>query len=64
MIRISARLEVFDLLGKRARLLEQGFKPSGKHEATIDAGDLGSDVYFYTLTADDFGQTRKMVVVK
>lgn len=58
------RLEVFDLLGKRVRLLESGFKSIGEHVVTFDASGLGSGVYFYTLTAGDFSQTRKMVVVK
>lgn len=60
----DVRLEVFDLLGKRLRVLEKGFKPAGEHEVTFDAGGLPSGLYFYTLTADNFTQTRKMVVVK
>lgn len=60
----DVRLEVFDLLGKRVRVLERGFKPIGEHEVTFDATGLPSGVYFYTLTAGDFAQTRKMVVVR
>jgi len=60
----DVRLEIFDLLGKRIRLLEQGVKPSGQYEVTFDASGLSSGVYFYTLTAGNFTQTRKMVVVK
>ena len=58
------RIEVFDLLGKRVRMLEKGFKSSGEHEITFDATGLPSGVYFYTLSAGDFSQTRKMVVLR
>lgn len=60
----DVQLEVFDLLGKRVRLLDSGFKPSGDHEVTFDAAGLSSGFYFCTLTAGDFRQTKKMVVVK
>ncbi len=60
----DVRIEVYDLLGKRVCLLERGFKPSGEYEVTFEATDLASGVYFYTLTAGDFTQTRRMVVVK
>lgn len=58
------QLEVFDLLGNRVRVLENGFKSSGEHEITFDATGLPSGVYFYTLSAGDFTQTRKMVVLR
>lgn len=58
------QLEVYDLLGKRVRVLERGFKPSGEHKVIFEATSLPSGVYFYTLAAGNFTQTRKMVVVK
>lgn len=58
------RIEVYDLLGKRVRVLESGFKPSGEHEVTFDATGISSGIYFYTLTVGDFSQTRKMVLLR
>ena len=60
----EVKIEVFDLLGRRVRVLENGFKPIGEYEVTLDATGLPSGVYFYTLSAGDFTQTRKIVVVR
>lgn len=61
---VDVQLEVFDLLGKRVRLLESGFKPSGEYEVTFDATRLSTGIYFYTLTAGDFSQARKMIFLR
>ncbi|GMQ81762.1 MAG: hypothetical protein BMS9Abin05_1198 [Rhodothermia bacterium] len=60
----DARIEVYDLLGKRVRMLESGFKPSGEYEITFDASGLSSGVYFYTMKAEEFRETKKMMVTK
>jgi len=58
------QIGLFDMLGRRIRVLEQGLQLSGDHEIELDSYTLASGIYFYTLTAGDFTQTRKMVVVK
>jgi len=60
----NIRLEIFDLLGRHHRLVDKGPQPAGAHTILLDASGLPSGVYFYTLTAEDFTRTRKMVVVK
>jgi hypothetical protein len=37
---------------------------AGNYEVTFDATDLPSGVYFYRLQARDYGETRRMVVVR
>jgi hypothetical protein len=39
-------------------------KAPGNYEVRFDAGGLASVVYLYRLTAGDFVQTRKMLLVK
>ena len=62
-------LSVFDLLGRRVRILTEGPRPSGQHTVVWDGTDekeraVGSGIYVYRLRITDFVQTRKMVLVK
>lgn len=60
----EVRVDVHDLIGKRVRRLEVGFQAIGDHTATFDAAGLPSGIYFYTLTAGGFTETRRMVLMK
>ena len=57
-------LEVYNTLGRKVAVLEDGWKNAGWHKATFKALNLSSGLYFYTLKANDFTQTRKMLLVK
>lgn len=57
-------LYVYDVLGNEVAVLaDQNLKP-GLYEADWDASAFPSGVYFYKLSAGEFTQTRKMVLVK
>ena len=60
----QVNLSVFNLAGTLVTTLVDGEIPVGNHSAQFDATDLPSGVYIYTMTAGDFVDTRKMVVVK
>lgn len=65
----EVRLEIFDILGRRIRLLESGFRPAGRHAVTWDSRDdqgnpIASGVYFYRLTTPHFHFARKMTLLK
>ncbi|MFH1853477.1 MAG: T9SS type A sorting domain-containing protein [Candidatus Neomarinimicrobiota bacterium] len=57
-------LQVFDLNGKLVATLEQGHRESGYHYAVWDAGNQGSGVYFYQISAGLFRATRKCLLIK
>lgn len=57
-------LEVFNLLGEKVATLLNEQQPAGNHTLSFDASALTSGVYFYTLRAGDFKQTRKMILMK
>jgi photosystem II stability/assembly factor-like uncharacterized protein len=62
-------LEVFDPLGRRVRVLEQGPKEAGRYTLSWDGRDptgspVGNGVYFVRLKAGSFQQTRRVVVVR
>jgi hypothetical protein len=68
-IRSHVRMEVLNLLGQQVRLLEDRTFAPGQHRTTWDGRDndgspAASGVYFYRITADQFSQSRKMMLLK
>ncbi|MCB0752001.1 MAG: T9SS type A sorting domain-containing protein, partial [Ignavibacteriae bacterium] len=65
------QLNVFDILGKRvATLVNQNQKP-GNYEVEFnssnlhgDAQGLSSGIYFYSISAGNFRETKKMIILK
>jgi hypothetical protein len=57
-------LKVFDILGNEVATLVNEQRAPGAYEVSFDAGNLASGVYVYTLTAGDFVQTRKLMLMK
>lgn len=55
---------VFDILGKQQAVLVNQNLKAGKYEADWDASAYPSGVYFYRITAGQFTDTRKMILVK
>ncbi len=58
------KLAVYDVLGREVNLLVNNFQPAGAYEVKFNASTLASGVYFYRLTAGDFDEIKKMMVVK
>ncbi|RPI07134.1 MAG: T9SS C-terminal target domain-containing protein [Ignavibacteriae bacterium] len=63
-------LKVYDVLGREVAKLVDEIQQSGTHKVTFNNLDnsqnapMRTGVYFYTITANGFTQTRKMVLVK
>ena len=57
-------LKVYDILGREVRSLVNEVKAPGNYEVTFDASRLASSVYFYRLTAEEFVQTKKMILLR
>jgi len=57
-------IKVFDILGNEIETLVNEEKTVGTYEITWYAGNLPSGVYFYKLNAEDFVETKKMVLLK
>ena len=57
-------LKVFDLPGREvATLVNENLQP-GTYEVTFNAGALTSGTYFYRLSAGDFSETKKLILIK
>jgi hypothetical protein len=58
------RIELYNTLGQKVRTLVDEVKPAGAYTLEIQANNLPSGVYFYRISAGDFKQTRKMLLMK
>jgi hypothetical protein len=58
------RLAVYDVLGREVRVLLDEFKAPGRYAVEFNANNLASGVYYYRLTAGEFSETKKMMVVR
>jgi photosystem II stability/assembly factor-like uncharacterized protein len=57
-------LKVYNILGNEVAVLMNEAVDGGVHEVTFDGTGLSSGVYFYTLTTDNYRETRKMLLMK
>ncbi len=55
-------LEVYTLTGQRVVAKDYGYTTNGTHTLTINAANLSSGIYFYTVTAGENKVTKKMLV--
>jgi hypothetical protein len=57
-------LKVYDVLGNEIATLVNEEKSTGAHSVDFDASNIPSGVYFYTLNAGSFSQTKKMLLLR
>jgi hypothetical protein len=58
------KMIIFDILGDEvATLVNKQLKP-GTYEVKWDASSCPSGVYFYKITAGDYNETKKMILIK
>ena len=57
-------LKIYDSNGREVESLINGVQAEGKHEINFNAANLASGVYFYRITANNFMQTKKMILLK
>lgn len=58
------KITVYDILGREVRALVNEVRSAGNYEVNFDGTNLASGIYFYRMTADDFTQVRKLVLLK
>jgi hypothetical protein len=57
-------LEIFDILGRKVDALVDSRQQPGNHQITWNAADKPSGIYFYKISAGDFTETKRMVLLK
>jgi hypothetical protein len=60
----SVTLKVYDVLGNEVAALVNQTQSAGKYDVRFDASGLSNGIYFYTIKADDFNSTKKMILIK
>jgi len=62
----NVSLKVYDVLGKEVAALVDEYRPAGTYNSQFSIGNyqLTSGIYFYTLKAGGFAQTKKMILAK
>jgi len=58
-------VKVYNAIGEEvARLVNNEYKEPGSYSVTFDGSNFGSGIYFYSIDAGQFKETKKMVLIK
>lgn len=60
----NIKLVVFDALGREVETLVNEKQAAGTYEATFNALQYPSGVYFYRITSEGYSETKKMILIK
>ena len=63
-VRSFVTLKIYDVLGNEVAVLVNEEKPAGNYKIDFKGNNLASGIYFYTLRAGSFVQSRKMILLK
>jgi hypothetical protein len=60
----DVKIVVYDLMGREMQtLVNEKLKP-GKYEVMFDGSMLASGVYFYRMIANNYSETKKLIILK
>jgi len=65
----KVKLEIFNIIGQRVKVLENGEQTAGEHTLTWNGADekgeiVPSGVYFYKLTGENLRESKKLIFLK
>ncbi|AFH47859.1 Putative aminopeptidase [Ignavibacterium album JCM 16511] len=63
-VRNLVTLIVYDVLGNEVATLLNEYKEAGRYEVEFNASELPSGIYYYKLSAGNFTDVKKMMVIK
>ncbi len=58
------KLTIYNMLGQKVKTLIDGELSSGFHEVSLDANNLPSGTYFYSLSGNNVQITKKMLLIQ
>ncbi len=60
----NVKLIIYNLLGQEVTTLVNSFNQAGKHSVNFNAANLASGVYIYSIKADGFTASKKLMLLK
>jgi hypothetical protein len=60
----NIRLSLYDILGRRIAMLDQGFRNAGTQRVYFDASNLSSGIYLYRLETPSGTRTKRLFVIE
>jgi hypothetical protein len=57
-------LKLYDVLGNEIAVLVNEVQTKGFHTINLNASNLASGIYFYTLTSGEFKSSKKLILIK
>ncbi len=63
-IETEVTVTIYDVLGRTVGTLVKETKPAGTYQITFDASGLASGLYIYRMTAGDYSNSKKMLLIK
>jgi uncharacterized protein (DUF608 family) len=58
------RINLYNISGQKVKVLVDESQEAGYHSIGFNAGNLAGGIYFYKIEANDFSETRKMILIK
>ncbi len=58
------KLTIYDILGNEVTTLVDEFRESGNYQVEFNASQLTTGIYYYKLTAGNFSEVKKMLLIK
>jgi len=58
----DVQIIIKDLAGRTIMHIDEGTQPAGQHRCVVNADQLEAGIYFYTLKAGQFEETKRMIV--
>ena len=60
----NVEINIYDALGRLIKTLVKGNQQAGNYEVVFNAQEFSSGLYFYRITAGEFREIKKMVLIK
>lgn len=60
----DVKIEVYSILGQKVATLTNTHYPGGRHIITLNGKEISSGIYFYTMSADRYFKTNRMLLLK
>jgi hypothetical protein len=62
--RTNVSIKIYDVMGREITELVNGYHEAGSHSVVWNANSFTSGVYYYRITADDYSDVRRLLLLK